>query len=147
MEQLSRNPDGPNKVFEDRVINEKIHMDAEKMREISRNAVESNLKNIGVFCLSAKCDDILMWSHYTDGHQGFCLAFEKDFYVKKPKKVSYKRKYPLIAFTEKKRKEWPRKLLLTKSKRWKYEEEWRILDRNPGKKPFDETKLFGIIFG
>ncbi len=29
-----------------------------------------------VCCFSSKCDNILMWSHYADSHQGICLGFE-----------------------------------------------------------------------
>ncbi|HRI59001.1 MAG TPA: DUF2971 domain-containing protein [Saprospiraceae bacterium] len=32
-------------------------------------------KKTGVFCLSSKNDDILMWAHYADLHKGFCLGF------------------------------------------------------------------------
>ena len=33
---------------------------------------------LGILCLSEKRDDILMWSHYADGHTGFCLEFDKE---------------------------------------------------------------------
>ena len=32
-------------------------------------------EDIGVYCVSAKRDDILMWSHYADYHKGICLEF------------------------------------------------------------------------
>jgi len=147
MAQLPPDTDRPSdKAIEEMVIDEKFHLDSEKMKEISRNAIENNLRNIGVFCLSTKYDDILMWSHYANGHQGFCLAFEKGFYGKTPTQVSYQRECPRIVFTEKNR-EWANTLLLTKSERWSYEEEYRVLDTTPGKKAFDETKLSGIILG
>lgn len=34
--------------------------------------------SMGVVCLSEHGDDILMWSHYSDGHQGFCLEFDRE---------------------------------------------------------------------
>lgn len=37
-------------------------------------AVNSEL---GVLCLSEIHDDILMWSHYADGHRGIVLQFDK----------------------------------------------------------------------
>lgn len=32
--------------------------------------------SVGVFCVSAKPDDILMWAHYADSHRGLCLEFD-----------------------------------------------------------------------
>ena len=30
---------------------------------------------LGVLCLSACDNSILMWSHYADEHKGFCIGF------------------------------------------------------------------------
>src|SRR5437764_2784903 len=30
----------------------------------------------GIACFSATVTDIMMWSHYADGHRGFCLEFD-----------------------------------------------------------------------
>jgi hypothetical protein len=35
------------------------------------------IKELGVVCLSEINNDILMWSHYADGHTGFCIEFER----------------------------------------------------------------------
>jgi len=32
-------------------------------------------KQMGIFCMAQKRDNILMWSHYADNHKGFCLEF------------------------------------------------------------------------
>lgn len=32
-------------------------------------------QSIGIFCCSQKCNNILMWSHYANCHQGFCVGF------------------------------------------------------------------------
>lgn len=32
--------------------------------------------SVGVFCVSTKPDDILMWAHYADSHKGICLEFD-----------------------------------------------------------------------
>ena len=34
-----------------------------------------NFNNEKIFCLSAKNDSFLMWSHYCDSHRGFCVEF------------------------------------------------------------------------
>ncbi len=40
--------------------------------------VSDRINGYGVYCLSRKCDDILMWSHYADSHKGICLGFKDD---------------------------------------------------------------------
>ena len=32
----------------------------------------------GVSCFSAIHDNLLMWGHYAQGHQGFCLEYSTD---------------------------------------------------------------------
>jgi hypothetical protein len=46
--------------------------DIESMNKI----YEDFIIKIGVYCLSAINDDILMWSHYAEGHRGMCLEFD-----------------------------------------------------------------------
>lgn len=40
--------------------------------------VSDRINTYGIYSLSNKCDDILMWSHYSDAHKGFCLGFKRD---------------------------------------------------------------------
>jgi hypothetical protein len=43
-----------------------------------RNSIQSMLQDdYGVLSLSAKNDNILMWSHYADYHKGFCIEFKR----------------------------------------------------------------------
>ena len=37
--------------------------------------VRDDAEQLGMFCLSARPDDILMWSHYASSHRGLCAAF------------------------------------------------------------------------
>lgn len=37
-------------------------------------------KRAGVFCASTRFNEILMWSHYSDNHEGICLKFEIQAY-------------------------------------------------------------------
>ena len=130
------------------------------MREAFKNVV---LRGFGVYCLSHIDNDILMWSHYTDGHKGFCLVFNRteDNFLSDAKEVNYPEddKYPDLI--------WPKSIegfvqfattiVLTKSKHWKYEEEWRKIDRPDSQKTtesylgheveYSNDMLAGIIFG
>lgn len=47
------------------VENALLHLLRKKVRE-----------DIGIFSLSEKRDDLLMWSHYANGHQGICIEFK-----------------------------------------------------------------------
>ncbi len=40
--------------------------------------VKDRLENYGIYSLSTKCNDILMWSHYAQSHTGICIGFNKD---------------------------------------------------------------------
>jgi hypothetical protein len=45
----------------------------EKKRE--NEILENNNKNVGIVSLSAQRENILMWSHYSNGHRGFAVGF------------------------------------------------------------------------
>lgn len=124
--------------------------DVERMNGI----YEDFIINVGVYCLSAINDDILMWSHYSDGHRGICLEFDttKNFFLfDVALKVSYDDLYPSIDIINMGKFDEYRKALLTKSKHWEYEKEWRILKPGdlggPGKHHFIPELLTGVILG
>ena len=118
-----------------------------------RQLVSDSLQDIGVFCLSEVCDDILMWSHYADKHGGFCVEYERApennlGYMAEP--VQYQPQYPKLAFHD---IAGPTPgasidvLWLTKSDHWSYEREWRILQK-PGDKEYQlDSEVTSVIFG
>ena len=58
-------------------------------------------KTIGILCLSARSDSVLMWSHYADKHRGICLEFQHlDQQKMPPLKVVYSNDYPTVDFLE-----------------------------------------------
>jgi hypothetical protein len=125
--------------IERRALEEFTELSMEERREKARDIKKSSHEEIqrmtqeladylGVLCLSAKRDNILMWSHYANSHQGFCLEFNA---AKEPfassHQVQYQRKrcdYDMSAVHEKKNAV---NLLLTKYEDWHYEAEWRII--------------------
>ncbi|MFW9876762.1 MAG: DUF2971 domain-containing protein [Candidatus Thorarchaeota archaeon] len=147
----------------DTIIEEKISEFNRNPTEFINNARE-NIKNIisedyGVCCFSKNCDNLLMWSHYTDKHQGICLAYnrkidEECFSV--PYIVDYPEKYPKVNFFECRISNnffLSQFLLATKSLDWQYEEEIRII-RDIGKYKnirgeinFNKNCLTEVIFG
>jgi hypothetical protein len=116
------------------------------------NDTQEAINNVGVFCLSEVRDDILMWSHYANGHRGFCLQFHitpaSYPFGELLFNVEYTSSYPQTNITRD-REDQTRKVLLTKSDFWKHEMEWRIFDpdNGPGIRVFPEEMLTGIIFG
>jgi hypothetical protein len=107
----------------------------------------------GVACFSEIPDNILMWSHYADGHKGFCLEFDTSFDPflnhNKVHKVIYSDSYPFLHpkyIIEK--NEFPITTLITKSKKWKYELEWRLLSRDGDTSiVYGKKALSSIYFG
>lgn len=95
---------------------------------------------VGVFSLSGNCKSILLWSHYSDSHKGFCVGFNvrrlKRFYQKRfieleermsLEKVEYSEKYPFIDAYRMSSDERLKYQLLTKSPEWQYEKEYRLI--------------------
>ena len=128
--------------------------------EESRDINQRLLERVAILCFSETPTDILIWSHYADGHRGLCLQFNKAVLGRVPGalvKVHYRPEYPV--FREyvrlKTRQAKNRFLLARKSDRWRYEREWRLVRQEPrglagfaqptGK--FPDDALTGIIFG
>jgi hypothetical protein len=115
-------------------------------------AIHSHLisTNIGVFCVSTKWDDILMWSHYADSHRGICLEFDGTLpFMAHAQKVHYADKRVPINLYDDSQETAMEKALLTKSKQWSYESEWRLLryKDGPGVVRFRPGNLTGIVIG
>jgi len=119
------------------------------------------LANTGIFSLAKHNNDILMWSHYADKHRGICIEFcpirngklnkkLADFFCQ-ALEVSYpdENDLPTINLYKCQTEELLRKSALTKARHWKYEGEWRILDRKggPGKKSIPEGIISSVILG
>jgi hypothetical protein len=112
------------------------------------------VSTVGIYCLSEKKDDLLMWSHYSDCHRGLCLEFNtstENTLFWEAFKVIYQDDYPTVNIMEIRKAENFRKALLTKSSHWAYEQEWRILkmkaEGGPGYYDFSSELLTGVIFG
>lgn len=116
-------------------------------KEIISGKFEADLKNIAskiiISCFSKKNNEILMWSHYADGHKGICFEFEfennRDFfeviYNRKRKKIDLKELLYRIFYMMNLNEQTPDKALIkllsfpfiVKSKDWNYEEEIRCI--------------------
>lgn len=86
----------------------------------------------GVACLTTKHDDMLMWSHYADGHRGFCLEFDgTSLPFSKALATRYRNATPSLNLVNvlgnQDADAMLEAMVLTKAECWSYEQEWRIL--------------------
>jgi hypothetical protein len=104
-----------------------------------------------VCCFAEEKDNILMWSHYTDCHQGVCLKFDitedPEFFMT-PIHVNYSPVYPKENYIKDSNKT-IFSILTTKSEDWKYEKEIRVVKPSASKNKFGFKKdaLREVIFG
>lgn len=121
----------------------------------------------GVFCMTERCDSILMWSHYADSHRGICLEFDQSLLLAmghreitielgqrllaplNPQKVHYSNKFPDLNYFRSSLEEISKGVVLWKSAEWSYESEWRIcsVEVEDRQLPLPDGALTGIIFG
>lgn len=107
---------------------------------------ESFLKDLQVCCFSSIKDSILMWSHYSNEHKGFCIEYDLDdllgrYFPVNP--VRYSNKMPLITKDAKNLMDG----IYQKAEEWSYENEWRIIFNKCGnefvKMPIPKAIYFG----
>lgn len=106
--------------------------------------------SVGVFCVSTRRDDILMWAHYAESHKGICLEFDgRHPFMAHAQKVLYSEDRAPINLYDDAQDLAMTKALLTKSAHWSYEQEWRLIryQGGPGTVRFHPSNLTGIIIG
>lgn len=113
-------------------------LDPKQHDQMSRAFMENRLDEMKVLCLGAEKDNILMWSHYAQNHEGFAIGFDavklNDLCFKnggfQTGYVAYRDKYPILRWPEKGNKREMEELIATimnvKSRIWKYEKEVRV---------------------
>lgn len=112
--------------------------------------IEALIAKTGIYSLSGKGDDVLMWSHYADCHRGICLRFKAASpFFGKAQPVIYQANRPALNPIKDTPVEAADKALLTKADFWNYEAEYRIIDhRNgPGLRTFPGALLDAVILG
>jgi hypothetical protein len=120
---------------------------------------QSAMSATGVACFSATPTNILMWSHYASKHQGVCLGFKHLPRRLDLQPMEYCRTMPSVRIVDMMPRpslELLKKLLLTKSRDWSYEKEWRFVkgdkqyssDSDPERaERFYPEELQKVIFG
>lgn len=123
---------------------------------VANEPIDSFKNKIGICCLSAKGNKILMWSHYADKHNGICLKFDakklrNSLGLKEGKptsilKVIYDEEYPKKTDDLQLK---VKKFFSYKHKDWNYEEEYRLIRGEAINEniSFSPEALIGVIFG
>lgn len=126
------------------------HMLKKETLGLVRADIQKQVDAIGILSLSERCEDLLMWSHYANGHRGLCLGFaasDNDPFFGYALPVVYSAARPMFNprdddFTA------SQKVILTKSEHWSYEREWRITEtEGKGRYRFPVKALRSVIFG
>ena len=115
-----------------------------------RKLLQDEVDKAGIVCFSRVRNDILMWAHYADKHKGLCFEFDGSdncLFFGEAQPVEYK-DYTHIPLDEDNERQMTR-AILTKSKHWLYEKEYRIFrpGKNGRKLDYPVELLTGIIFG
>jgi hypothetical protein len=106
----------------------------------------------GIYCLTTKNDNLLMWSHYANSHRGFCVGFDKFKLFETAQgmigKITYSTDFPKVPMFEEGIGGLTQ-LIMTKSEHWEYEDEYRITKSSASRKTLilDNSAFKEIILG
>jgi len=115
-------------------------------------------KGTGIYSLSKVATDELLWAYYANAHQGFCLEFDLEQMLEYKMKdevvleVDYSPKPPVVSIKEFLASTDPQSALLkklvgTKSLRWRHEQEIRVVVGIAGLREYDFRSLKAVYFG
>ena len=117
----------------------------DEFREYCIDLIKDTFNNIyGILCLSEDPNNILMWSHYANNHNGFVIQFNdhhpffskcnsKNHLSSKIQKVRYSKIRPQITIynpelsKEENMEVWAKNIFWVKNIDWLYEHEWRMV--------------------
>jgi len=114
-----------------------------KKRKSVSDILDEN-KEIRVCSLSSSLNDVRMWSHYADNHQGVAIEIDFEGFEKDIIEVKYDANLP--EFSESlKIAPTPKDILSIKTKHWNYENEYRIIQ---GEQFYDLSgRITGVYTG
>src|SRR3989344_671032 len=116
------------------------------------SATEITLQAAGIFSLSARPLDLLMWTHYADNHRGVCVRFDLPALVESdhiPFRVTYADERPSCDTILEPTVDWLLKAVLTKGAAWRYEQEWRLVRNRGARQAVQLSKpvISGVLLG
>ena len=131
---------------------QEMHINGISIDVASFEEAVRTMKQMGVLSLSEINDNILMWSHYSESHTGFCIEFGRSELNELGNwdhcaPVNYDENLPTFKPIELPSIKTVTQILLTKSVLWAYEKEWRIIAKKGNQTYPLPGNITGIIFG
>lgn len=108
------------------------HKDLDFLQNYKKYMLKAMKSVKGVFSVTPINDNILMWSHYANSHKGFCVGFDSLKLFESlggGGMVNYENEYPIISPVADYTRQYSEQVL-TKSKHWAYEFEYRLTTFN-----------------
>lgn len=141
--------------------------DKKMIMELRATFESFGLSTARVFCLSTEFDNDVMWAHYAENHKGLVFGFrhlpnfdtpflaaQSVKYSKEPPFIGSGLDFLLYGNTPELRKKTLNAVCFTKSSKWQYENEWRVVTWGPeevgkdyGDYKFYPEELESVCFG
>ncbi|WP_111709751.1 DUF2971 domain-containing protein [Lutibacter citreus] len=109
----------------------------------------------GMYSLSKNSIDELLWAHYANQHNGYCIEYDLNILLNSIKEIEHYSsvtysKTPLVInwkdfFSSNSKR--LNKMGFNKSKRWEYEQEYRLITNTIGKINYSPLAIKSIYFG
>ncbi|AOS83141.1 hypothetical protein BIU88_02660 [Chlorobaculum limnaeum] len=110
------------------ILKDTFMSDDKFVMKVLKGNVEKYSELFGLLCLSAKRDNILMWSHYADNHRGVVIGFDsKKLFRHGYFKVRYSEERCFYNVKDERDINGLMELFATKARMWEYEDEYRAL--------------------
>lgn len=123
----------------------------------SLNDLIEKKDSVGVYSLSKNFTDELLWAHYADRHEGFCIEYDLDTLIYFGRNdyfnfdVTYSDHPPKLSIDDMLKIDdkvsFIKKLIGVKSKKWAYEKETRVVTSESGLQNYDYRAVNAIYFG
>lgn len=131
----------------------------QRLRSQIKRHLDAEMTGWGVLSLASRWDSVLMWSHYAEKHEGFCIEYDLGNHACLDlKPVTYKSNRSInvsnlidwkIHNVEAAKRSVLDTYFFAKAPQWGYEEEWRdIYQMNGAKGPLQSPfQISGVYFG
>jgi hypothetical protein len=115
----------------ERLIEEGRFRDDDYLIFMEKDFFDKLNKKVGILSLTAHRDNVVMWSHYSNSHKGYCIGFNSKILFNNPDhfgcggQVIYAKEFPEILPTEDLVQQMVKQTYI-KSDMWEYEKEYRL---------------------
>jgi len=128
-----------------------IMCNQEKLLSSTKHSFKKNIDNAGVLCFCEERQNLLMWSHYANQHEGLVLQFDTAHDIKtflKINRVNYTDQLPTWNWSGNRLDDMTN-VCMNKHKGWSYEKEWRMVIPDGARTyhQFRPEAISGLIFG